>query len=84
VVTFCPCPKHLPGAKLRSFGLIQLAEGISKQSNIYSVLLLLVFTLIQIIMKRSKLSIEECKMYNLRRKGAPESRMELCSRRSFN
>ena len=34
---FCPCPKSLPEAKVKSFGLIPLAEEISKQPSIDSV-----------------------------------------------
>jgi hypothetical protein len=44
VAEFCPCPKSLPGAKLKSFRLILLAEEISKQSSTASVMWLLVFT----------------------------------------
>lgn len=47
VAAFCPCPKSLPEAKLMSFGLIPLAEEISKPS-IDSVLWLLMFTLMKI------------------------------------
>ena len=31
---FCPCPKSLPEAKVKSFGLILLAEEILKQPSI--------------------------------------------------
>jgi hypothetical protein len=43
----CPCPKNLPGVKLKSKELISLAE-ISRQPNIYSVIWLLVITCMQI------------------------------------
>ena len=33
VAAFCPCPKSLPEAKVKSFGLIPLAEEISKQGS---------------------------------------------------
>ena len=33
VAAFCPCPKHLPEAKLRKFELMSLAEKISRQSS---------------------------------------------------
>ena len=32
VVAFCPCPKSLPEAKVKSFPLILLAEEFSKKS----------------------------------------------------
>ena len=34
VTAFCPCPKSLPEAKVKSFGLIPLTEEISKQPSI--------------------------------------------------
>ena len=48
VAAFCPCPKSLPEAKVKSFGLILLAEEISKQPSIDSVMWLLVLTLMKI------------------------------------
>ena len=36
VATFCPCPKSLSDANVKKFGLILLAEEISKQSSIDS------------------------------------------------
>jgi hypothetical protein len=45
---FCPCPKSLPGTNMKSFRLNPLAELISKQPSIDSVLWLLVFTLMKI------------------------------------
>jgi hypothetical protein len=45
---FCLYPTSLPGAKLKSFGLISLAGEISKQPSIDSVMWLLVFTLTKI------------------------------------
>ena len=53
VVTFCPCLKSLPEAKVKSFVLIPLAEEILKQSNIGSVIWLLLFALMRICNKRS-------------------------------
>ena len=44
VFAYCPCPKILPVAKLKSFELIALAEETSKQPSADSVLWLLVFT----------------------------------------
>lgn len=35
---FCPCPKNLLEAKLKSFGLISLAEEIPRQLSIDSVM----------------------------------------------
>lgn len=32
-VAFCPCPENLPGAKLRSIGLVSLSE-FSRQTNL--------------------------------------------------
>ena len=44
---FCFCLKSLPEAKLKSFGLILLAEEISKQPTFDSEVWLLVFTVIK-------------------------------------
>ena len=33
ISAFCPCSKNLPEAKLKSFGLMVLAEEISRQSR---------------------------------------------------
>jgi hypothetical protein len=39
MAAFCPCPKkNLPEAKLKSFGLMVLAEEISRQPSIKSVM----------------------------------------------
>ena len=48
VAVLCPCLKSLPEAKVKRFGLILLAEEISKQPIIASVVWLLVFTLVEI------------------------------------
>lgn len=48
MVTFYPCSKSLPKAKLKHFGLIMLSEDISKQSSVDCVMWLLVASLIQI------------------------------------
>ena len=48
VAAFCPCLKSLPEAKVKSFGLIPLAEKISKQPRIVFVMWLLVVTLVKI------------------------------------
>lgn len=45
VAIFCPCPKNLPAAKLKSSIFISLTVEISRQPNIDSVLWLLVITL---------------------------------------
>ena len=72
VAAFCPCPKSLPEAKVKRFGLISLAEEISTQPSIDSAVWLSVVILThRFIMKKSR------KMYNLRRKRAPGSGMEL-------
>ena len=54
VATFCSCPKNLPKAKMKRFGLIPLAEKISKQPNIDSVEGLLVLRLIMIYNEKEK------------------------------
>lgn len=36
VAAFCPCPKRLPEARLKSFRLTELAEEISKYPSINS------------------------------------------------
>ena len=48
VAAFCPCSKSLPETKLKRFGLIPLAEEISKHPSIDSVIWLLIFMLIKI------------------------------------
>ena len=45
---FCHCPKSLTEAKVKRFGLILLAEEISKQPRRDSVMWLLVFMLLKI------------------------------------
>ena len=45
---FCPCLKSLPEAKMKSFGLIPLAEEISKQPSLDSAVWLQVLTLMKI------------------------------------
>jgi hypothetical protein len=69
VAAFCPCltsPLHkkrnLSEAKLKSFGLMTLAE-ISRQPNIDSVLWLLVVTLMQIYNEKEQ--AEHGKMQNV-------------------
>lgn len=74
---FCPYPKSLPEGKVKSFGLTPLAEEITRQPSIESVMWLLVFMLKRFMMKRGKLSRVNYKMKILRRKRAPGSRMEL-------
>jgi hypothetical protein len=56
--TFCLCPKSLPEAKLSIYGLIKLAEDISKPPSIDSILGFLVL-LWKSVMKRHKLSKEK-------------------------
>lgn len=57
---FLTCPKTLPEAKLKSFGLMVLAEEIVKLYSIDSVMWLFLFTLRRL--KRNKLSKEKGKM----------------------
>lgn len=51
LAAFCPCLKNLPGAKLKSLGLVVLTEEISRQLNIDSFSWLLVTTFMQIYKK---------------------------------
>ena len=51
VAAFCPCSKNLLEATLKSFGLMTLAEEISRESSTDSVIQLLVITLMQIYNK---------------------------------
>lgn len=53
---FCSCLKSLPQAKLKSLGLIALAEGISKQTRMDSIMCFQCSLLCRSIVKRSKLS----------------------------
>lgn len=48
MVAFCPRPKKLPGAELKSNGLIALAEDISRESSIESVVWLLMLNIMPI------------------------------------
>ena len=50
----CLCPKSLPEAKVKSFGLILLAEEISKQPSIDSFAWLLFLTLMNIYNEREQ------------------------------
>ena len=60
VAALSPClKKNLPEAKLKSFGLIQLAEEISKQYNIDFVMWLLVLTLTQIHKEKEQAELGE-------------------------
>ena len=64
VVVFCPCLKNLPEAKVKSFGLIPLAEEISKQPHIDSVMWLLVIILRKIYNEKEQ--AEQGKLQNVR------------------
>ena len=59
VTAFCPCLKSLPEAKVKSFGLISLAEEISKQPSIDFVMGLLVLTLMKIHNKKEQTEQEK-------------------------
>ena len=74
VAVLGPCPKNLPEAKVKSFGLIPLEEEISKQPGIDSVIWLLVITLMEIYNEKKK--AVQGKIF--RRKRTSESRMESC------
>ena len=63
VGVFCPCLKNLPEAKVKSFGLIPLAEEISKQPIINSVVLLSGVTLMKIYNEKEK--AEQIKIQNV-------------------
>lgn len=54
VGAFCPCPKILPEAKVKSFKFIPWAEEISKQPSIDSVVWLLVLTLMKIYNEKNQ------------------------------
>ena len=54
--------------KLKSFGLMSLAEEISRQSSINCVMWLPVKTLVQIYNEKEEAGQNKCKMYSLRRK----------------
>ena len=66
VSAFCHCPKSLPEAKVKRFGLILLAEEISKQPCIDAVMWLLLFTLLQIYNEKEQ--AEQGKIQNVRQK----------------
>ena len=57
VAAFCSCPKSLFEAKMKSFGLILLAEEISKQCSIDSVMWLLVLTLMKIYNEKEQVEL---------------------------
>ena len=64
---------------MKSFGLIPLAEKISKQSNMDSVVWLLDITRMKIYNELEQAEQDKLKIENLRRKDAPGSGMELSS-----
>lgn len=64
---FCPCPKCLSEAILKSLGLVALAEGIFKKPSIDSVERLLVFTLMEIYNEKEQ--AEQGEIQNVQRKG---------------
>ena len=63
VAAFHPCPKSLPAAKLKNFGLIPLAEEISKQPSIDSVVWLLVLALMKIYNEKEQ--VQKVKIQNV-------------------
>ena len=54
VAAFCPCPRSLPESKVKSFGIILLAEEISKQPSRDSEVWLLVVILLKICNKKEQ------------------------------
>lgn len=70
-----PHPKNLPEAKLRSFGLISLAEETSMDSLKLTLLWLLVITLLQTFNGKEKWGKKKWKMFRLRRKKEPRNLM---------
>lgn len=54
LAAFCPCLKNLPGAKLKSLGLVVLTEEVSRQFNMDSFSWLLVTTFMQIYNKKEQ------------------------------
>ena len=51
------CPKSLPEAKVKGFGSVLLAEEISKQSSIDSVMWLLVLTMMKIYNEKEQVEL---------------------------
>lgn len=54
IACFCLHTKNFPEAKLKSYGLISLAEEVQRQPDIDSVVWLLVMTLMQICNKKGQ------------------------------
>ena len=70
-------PKSLPEDKLKSFGLMALEKEISQQHSIYSVMQLLVVSLMQIYNEKEQTRQGKHKVCSLRENGAPGSVVEL-------
>ena len=64
VAAVCLCQKSLPESKVKSFGLILLAEEISKQPSIDSIVCLLAITLMKI--SNEKEQAEKVKLQNVK------------------
>lgn len=61
VAAFYSCPKNLPQADMESFGLMSLAEEISIQTHVNSVMWLLMIALTQIYNEKEQASKEKKK-----------------------
>lgn len=59
MAAFCPCPKNLCEAKLKSFGLTALAEEISRRSGTDRVAWLLVTTFMHIYNEKEQAEQEK-------------------------
>lgn len=63
LAAFCPCPIHLPEAKLNTVGLLAVTEEISRHPRLYCIMWLLVITLMQICNKMKR--AEQGKVQNV-------------------
>lgn len=61
MATICLCPKNLPEAKLKSFGLISLVEEIPRYPSIDCGMWLLVITLMLVYRKKEQVGQRDTK-----------------------
>ena len=73
MAVLCSCPKQLFEAKVKSFGLIPVAKGISKRPNTDYVGWLLVFTRTRFYEKEQ---VEQVKMQNVQVEEKGETRVK--------
>lgn len=76
VAAFCPCPKHLPEAKLKSYVLTVLAKEISNPPSVDCVMWLKVAVLTLIYNKTEQDKQGKHKVCSLRRKRAAGERLK--------